>query len=290
MNLRGVWQKLRGFVPVSLYPLLAVPYRWERRRSLRRLEADDARYRAEHPDVVAPGPELRYNVVGGAASIPDFLERGRQTADDMERAVAAAGGAMTRVARALDFGCGCGRLLIEAVRRWPAVRWYGADVDARAIAWCAEHLPAATVLVNGPLPPLPIGATFDLIWCGSVFSHLDEQRQDLWLAELLGKLNPGGYVVASIHGEHAWAGLPVWTRRRIRERGLVFARTGADEGVHPDWYQTAWHTREYIERHWARFAPVVAYLPRGFHAHQDIVVLQASGGVHPRRDGRVPPG
>src|SRR5262249_38393261 len=105
-----------------------------------------------------------------------------------------------------------------------------------------------------------------------VFTHLDEARQDAWLAELRRVLAPGGYLLASVHGPHCWSGLPGPTVRRIREHGFLFARTGGDEGIHPDWYQTAWHTQEYVEQHWSRFFEVAAYIPQGFNSYQDVVV------------------
>jgi SAM-dependent methyltransferase len=277
MEIRRIWQKLRGVVPVSCYPLLAPVYRWDRRRTIRRLERQDAGYLASHPEVIVPGAELRFNVVG-AIDIPGFLEGGRRTAEDIEAALARTGASIDRVGRALDFGCGCGRLLLETVRRWPHVRWAGSDVDERAIQWCAAHLPEAKILVNQPLPPLPFAnGEFDLIWCGSVFTHLDEGRQDAWLGELRRTLAPGGYLLASVHGSNCWAGLPRPTVRRIQERGFVFARTGGDEGIHPEWYQAAWHTRDYIDSHWSQFVEVAAYIPIGSGA-QDVVVGRRRAG------------
>jgi SAM-dependent methyltransferase len=273
MEIRRIWQKLRSTVPVSCYPLLAPVYRWDRRRTIRRLEQQDAEYRAANPSVVVPGAELRFNVVG-AIDIPGFIAGGRRTSEDIETALAQAGASVAGMSRALDFGCGCGRLLLEAVRRWPNVRWAGSDVDARAIEWCAANLPNATILVNDPLPPLPFGdAEFDLIWCGSVFTHLDEERQNAWLAELHRVLAPGGYLLASVHGPNCWSGLPKPTVRQIQERGFVFARTAGDEGIHPDWYQAAWHTRDYINRHWSKFVEIAAYIPVGSGA-QDVIVGQ----------------
>src|ERR1700685_3413409 len=168
MDIRGIWQKLRRTVPVSCYPLLAPVYRWDRRRSIRRLQREDAAYLAAHPGVLAPGAELRFNAVG-AIDIPGFLEGGRRAANDIEAALERAGGSMNRIERALDFGCGCGRLLLAALERWPRAGGSGPDVDERAIHWCQAHLPAARILANGPLPPLPFAdGEFDLIWCSSV--------------------------------------------------------------------------------------------------------------------------
>lgn len=42
-----------------------------------------------------------------------------------------------------------------------------------------------------PTPPLPYrDDQFDIIYCISVFTHFDEEMQDLWLHELTRVLNP----------------------------------------------------------------------------------------------------
>jgi len=264
-------------MPVSLYPYLLGPrHRWYRRKTIKQLEAGDRAYRSEHPDVVVPGAELRFNVVG-ACDIAGFLEAGRAIGDVVEKASREAGVRLADDFCGLDFGCGCGRFLIEARRRWPQSRWTGSDVDARAIEWCAENLKGVTAVVNESDPPLPFAnGAFDLIWCGSVFTHLDEQKQDAWLLELRRVLSTEGCIIASLMGEASFAGLkmPAWVAERIRTEGFLFLRTGFDEGIHPDWYQSAYHTREYVERHWGEHFKIAAYLPLGLAGYQDLVVLR----------------
>jgi SAM-dependent methyltransferase len=43
--------------------------------------------------------------------------------------------------------------------------------------------------------------TFDLIYCGSVFTHISELAE-AWLLELRRILRPGGYVYVTIHTRH----------------------------------------------------------------------------------------
>jgi SAM-dependent methyltransferase len=265
---------LRRLIPLWAYPILAPAIRWRRARAIARMKADDAVYLREHPEVRAPGPELRFGV-GAPISIAEFLESGRTMAADLEAALASAGGSVGDVGRALDFGCGCGRLLIEARLRWPRIRWTGCDVDRPAVDWCANHLPEVRTFVNEPGPPLALpDAELDLVWCGSVFTHLDEARQDAWLDELRRVLRPGGWLLASVLGPTRWADLPPATVRTIREKGFLFARTEPTGWIRPEWYQTAWHTEDYVRRHWSRGFEVCRYLPQGLHANQDLAVLR----------------
>jgi SAM-dependent methyltransferase len=78
----------------------------------------------------------------------------------------------------------------------------GADYNPRSIAWDREHLPGIDFTVNGLHPPLdqPDG-TFDVVYCVSVFTHLSEDVQLAWAAELLRVLKPGGLVLCTTQGE-----------------------------------------------------------------------------------------
>jgi len=275
MLIESIWKTTRLFVPLQLYPLLSPLYRWRRRRHLRRLKAADKVYMAAHPGALIPSAELRYNVVG-PCTIEQFLSSGEMTVADIEAALGTAGGSLAQVWELLDFGCGCGRLLIALRGRWPGLRTTGCDVDERGILWCQQHLKDGTCVVNGALPPSPFqDEAFDLIWCGSVFTHLDENRQDQWLAEMKRILKPGGFLLASVHGPHCWEPrLPSWTIATLKRKGMIFARLGADSGIHPSWYQVAWHTEEYIRRHWGQTFEVRGYKERGLNDYQDVVIAQ----------------
>ena len=279
MFLEKCWTATRSFVPIQLYPLLAPLHRRRRRRHLRRLHEDDRRCLAGNPDLRVPPPELRYNVAG-PCTIPQFLAGGEQTVRDIDDALSSVSLSLTQFRRFLDFGCGCGRLLLALRHARDDVHITGCDVDERAIGWCQANLPQTTCVLTDPLPPLPFAdAAFDVIWCGSVFTHLDEDRQDRWLAELQRILTPSGVLLASVHGPHSWEPrLPPWTIARLRDEGIVFAHTGADAGIHPSWYQVTWHTERYIRRHWGAMFDISGYVQRGFKHHQDVVVARKRGG------------
>jgi ubiquinone/menaquinone biosynthesis C-methylase UbiE len=54
------------------------------------------------------------------------------------------------------------------------------------------ELPVRALRANGQNPPLPFPDDhFDLVFSSSVFTHIDEHAQDLWLAELRRVTQPG---------------------------------------------------------------------------------------------------
>ena len=83
--------------------------------------------------------------------------------------------------RVLDFGCGCGRTLRWLLKN-ETVEFYGVDVDREAIEWCTRHYTQAQFAINQPQPPLSFPDQFlDVVYCLSVFTHLNEPMQDAWM-------------------------------------------------------------------------------------------------------------
>ena len=85
--------------------------------------------------------------------------------------------------------------MIRAMRTiLPEAELWGADIDERHISWCNTHLPRSLKFLQIPpnMPHLPFGdGAFDLIYAGSVFTHIDFCAY-AWLAELLRILNKNG--------------------------------------------------------------------------------------------------
>ncbi len=46
------------------------------------------------------------------------------------------------------------------------------------------------------------------------------------------------------------------------------------KGMFPEWYQNAYHTKEYVLDRYSRYFDVLHYIPRGMSRRQDVVVLQ----------------
>jgi ubiquinone/menaquinone biosynthesis C-methylase UbiE len=200
------------------------------------------------PQVKIPVPPamLRFRV-SELTSVHEFLRIGAGCADFIQRYFSGMGMDLASAHRVLDFGCGCGRTIRWFAQGGGKAEFHGVDVDAEAVAWCRGHLHPGRFLVTAPAPPLPYPAQyFDAIYCLSVFTHLDEPMQDMWLPELKRILKPGGLLLVTIHGKAATKGLDREGERVLRTRGFVHRRSQKLRGLVPDWYQTSWHSREYI--------------------------------------------
>jgi len=220
-----------------------------------------------------PPEELVFRVNGNWGSL-HFLKVGRRTRQDMAAALHEIGRDLHSFRSILDFGCGCGRVLIW-MRGKRATRLYGLDIDRDAVEWCRRNIPFAEVATNEPLPPLPHAAgTFDLVYAISVFTHINEEFQFRWLAELRRVLKPGGILLVTLHGGHCSQELGQEVAAQVEKQGFLFAETDYWKGIFPDWYQNAYHTEEYVRREFGRYFEVLSYRPRGLANYQDMALLR----------------
>ena len=181
--------------------------------------------------------------------------------------------------RILDFGCGCARVLRFMSEIAPESTFFASDFDGEAISWCRENYPFEvrrgryTFVVNADRPPTPFKSDhFDLILGISVFTHLPEALQLGWLAELRRIARPDGLLVLSTQGDALIRGhIGEEDNRILDEHGFYYFKYGSTEGL-PEYYQAAWHTRQYVDRVWSKYFHVAGHVPAGIADHQDLVL------------------
>jgi SAM-dependent methyltransferase len=157
--------------------------------------------------------------IGGAAG---FEAAGAWFAQELQRLDLLPPGA-----RLLDLGCGCGRLALGLMRD-PALqsqdlRYWGLDVDPRAIGWCRRHItvahpnfafihadvrndsyhPAGASTVVEYALPLP-DSSLDLVVATSLFTHLQTAELSRYHREAARVLAPGGRLYASYFLFESW--------------------------------------------------------------------------------------
>jgi ubiquinone/menaquinone biosynthesis C-methylase UbiE len=224
--------------------------------------------------LLPPPKKLRERVVGRDFS--NFLESGEATVSDLDKILRPTGRSLKSFETVLDFGAGCARVL-RALRAHvgPSNQLYGTDIDSEAVQWCCENYSSVAVFeINEVLPPLRYADnSFDFIYCISVFTHLPEDMQFIWLEELNRILRPGGYLIISTHGEFYYDRISRERISQLRANGFLYFNNGVTEGL-PDFYLTAYHTHEYIREHWSPHLDIIGIEPRALLGRQDAVISQ----------------
>jgi ubiquinone/menaquinone biosynthesis C-methylase UbiE len=228
-----------------------------------------------HPDVSQlPPAHMRY-AVNGNPELDNFLTLGKRGLQDIEDALKSIGKNINQFENILDFGCGCGCMLLWFDKLSKASRLYGTDIRPDLIKWCHKNLKFASFSINKYLPPLIYHSEkFDFIYSISVFTHLDENYQFLWLDELKRIMQPKGILILTVHGEFCWKGFSQEIVSKIKKEGFLFISNSYWKFEFPQWYQNAEHTKEYISKRYVDYFDILGYIPQGMHNYQDLVILQ----------------
>lgn len=246
-------------------------------------------FRSDLDTILPSPPEALSNRVAGYSGQP-FKLRGLKIFTDFHDQIRRYE-ILNGSSRILDWGSGCGSVSAHFAQLG-AAEVVGADVDHAAMEWAGSSLPDITFDAIQPDPPLPYpDDRFDLITASSVFTHLSRQRQTLWLRELGRILAPGGWILASTHGERSRTQMTrsvedePWPVRREKWRWRLEYRlkgisdTSLDstfQDIVPEgYYRTVLQSEAYTRRVWGRDFQIVDYIPGGLFGLQDLVVMRA---------------
>lgn len=224
---------------------------------------------AVHPDDEMLGFALAGRAGEADSALAEYLWNGRWIADRVLGLAAAHFGDVGRRGRVLDFACGYGRLT-----RWLAAelgprRITVSDILAPAVEFQRERFGVEGFVSTARPDELEVAGRFDLVWVGSLFTHLPEPAFRGWLHRLSALLEPGGLL--------AFTTLDMALSPEARDvagGGHRFAPTSESRVLDRASYGTAWVTPDYVAR-------AVAALPgrwrhrrlaRGVCDYQDLIV------------------
>ena len=223
-----------------------------------------------------PPKHLQVRVSG--AYYPHFFDHGREMFKDIENILQSQGQSFSEFEKVLDFGCGCGRFLIPLSLFSDPGKLYGTDIDQEAIKWLRTHYPAfADLSVNKHSPPTKYSNDlFDFVFSISIFTHLPEQMQHLWLAELSRIIKPGGFGIFTVHGEKFYKDISQNNQREFQEKGFTYQISAPTDGL-PDFYRSSFHNHDYIMREWSKYFEIVCIKKEGIGNNQDAVLVRKRG-------------
>lgn len=224
-------------------------------------------------DLQIPSKHLQVRVSGAYYS--QFFDHGKEMFEDIERILQSQGLSFTQFEKVLDFGCGCGRFLIPLYLASKPTKLYGTDIDQEAIDWLRTHYPVfADLSVNKPSPPTKYSNDlFDFVFSISIFTHLPEQMQHDWLAEMSRIIKPGCYGIFTVHGEKFYSGIPENSRKEFFTKGFSYQISAATDGL-PDFYRSSFHTHNYIMCEWSKYFEVLYIEKEGIGKNQDAVLVR----------------
>lgn len=145
---------------------------------------------------VSPREHMHRLHLGG--EVEGYLETGQWALKRIRLAMLAA--SKETVLNILDLPCGYGRVMRALGAEFPQATLTACDIDPKAVDFCAETFGALPVYSAERPEEIEIEDRFDLIWCGSLLTHLDHPGWTAFLRLFESLLEPGGVLVFTTNG------------------------------------------------------------------------------------------
>jgi len=247
------------------------------RRHKQRLLKDPALAASEHDLLIKVDSRISPDDGMYTGNGVPYFKVGLSANSCIDEAIEAAG--IKSVSRVLDLPCGYGRVLRFLVRRFPNASFTASDLDRAGVDFCVDTFGAKGVYSVLDPASFSLGSQFDLIWCGSLVTHLNEAGISHLLAFFSRHLSPGGLLVFTTHSEevirrmlnHEFEyGIPQESTETLiegyRRQGFAFVDyPGADD------YGISLTSRSWLRAHAEKIGLKEVYFREtGWDHHQDV--------------------
>jgi SAM-dependent methyltransferase len=181
----------------------------------------------------------------------------------------------------LDLPSGHGRVLRTFKAAFPTAQITACDLDRDAVDFCAATFGAVPVYSHEQPERIELHEVFDLVWCGSLLTHLDQSRWAGFLARFESLLAPGGILLFTTHGRFVAERL----RRATHSYGLtpdaigdVLAGYDRDGFGYADYASQAGYGISLSSPAWVtkkqQTVPnlrLLSFTEQGWNRHQDVI-------------------
>lgn len=184
----------------------------------------------------------------------------------------------------LDYACGCGRVCRHLRADYPEAKIVASDIMPHGIQFCADTFSATPHLASPNMKSVSFGQGFDLIWSGSLITHIDESKALAMIDMMIRSLNDNGVAIWSQHGRYVerfeakgkWPyklSPPAMANLAAQYRAGKYAYTDYEHmrGYGISITPMNWLFDAIAQHKSVRF---VGLVERGWDNHQDVVAIQ----------------
>ena len=253
-------QPIKRIVPHSFWPYLGAARRWVRalppRTQLqwKRLLTGSSLRESDRELLGKVSSRIYYNDGMYHGDGAHYFRVGLSAIDCIDEALA--GADLKEVRTILDLPCGSGRVMRFLRQRFSDAEITACDLRAGPVQFCVRTFGAEPAFSSLNLDEVSLDKRFDLIWCGSLITHLNERGIVALLRLFRRHLAASGIIIFTTNGDFVARTIPMrdfdygLEQEQIDRIGIEYPQTGygfedysgeKDYGVSltsPDWIRT----------------------------------------------------
>lgn len=212
-----------------------------------------------------------------------YISVGQSALENIEHALRLSNKTFQEIGRCLDFPCGYGRITrVLQARLSEAADLDVCDIVPEAVAFCTQEFGATPILSHKDIAKVIFPRKHDLIWIGSLLTHLDRKSFADTLKLASDNLKEEGVLVFTTHGNFSLEildsyGIQSLNRKEVekylQEAGFYFAPYSAERT-----YGISLSTEDFIRSLLEEISPqqmqLLFFKQRGWDNHQDVFACQ----------------
>lgn len=231
------------------------------------------------PDGISIPPAWLIQAFTGVPNTTDHVVNGIRSAEFYVDLYNRYCGDYTDLRKILDFGCGCGRVLMRMPTH-SGTQYYGVDLHPAAVEWLQRAMPEAIISRGNGAPPISLDVIeIDFLYAISVLTHLSQEKELAWLSEWARIMADGGHLFVTFRGED-------WVQNYATEaqaevinevwnstEGFCYQQHKFWDGIFPSYYAGTYHTRKYVKDRWGSIFDLVDIVPSSESPNQQNIAV-----------------
>lgn len=129
-----------------------------------------------------------------------YLYVGMSALECIENALFITNKEVSDIQKILDFSCGHGRVMRVIKAGFPDAKITACDMDKDAVDFCAKTFGASPICASRRVSEININDSFDLIFNGSLLTHLDGPLWPQYIRLFESLLAGNGILIFTVHG------------------------------------------------------------------------------------------
>lgn len=181
----------------------------------------------------------------------------------------------------LDFASGYGRVTRFLAGYYKPGQVYTSDIKPAAVDYQVERMGVKGFYSDYDPFSLKVNEKFEVIFVGSLFSHLNRDLYKNWLIQLLAMVEPRGLIIFSVHDISLYPGETTEEHIYVEDNEDAPFLFVENKITSKDKYGTSFASEKFISELLALINPDATYVryPKGFGGLQDVYVVTKEGNL-----------